>query len=75
MGETSDTPRECPRCHADLDGGTIPEHMRHNYAPPYRWSKAIGISDGDSVHHWKCRYCGHVWPRHAAQRDKQEVEG
>jgi len=60
---TMPAPLECPSCEADLDGGAIPEHMRENYAPPYRWSKAIGISNCDKITDWKCPACGHVWFR------------
>jgi hypothetical protein len=54
-------PEGCPNCHANLDGGPIPEKIRHNYSPPYRWTRKIGISDGDGVHTWRCPDCNHTW--------------
>jgi hypothetical protein len=53
----------CPGCNVDLDGGTIPENIREHYSPPYRWSRKIGLSDGDSIHTWKCPDCEATWPR------------
>lgn len=57
------TPMTCPECHADLDGGPIPEEIREHYSPPYRWSRVLGQSNGDSITHWQCPDCQHVWQR------------
>jgi hypothetical protein len=61
---------KCPSCQADFDGGPIPEEMREHYSPPYRWSRRIGISNGDSVFAWACPDCRHTWPR-AGWEDRQ----
>lgn len=57
------TPLECPACKSNLDRGAIPEDKRQHYAPPYRWSRAIGISDGDRIIRWMCPDCMHEWSR------------
>lgn len=56
-------PDRCPKCDADLDGGEIPEDIRHNYSPPYRWGRVISIYDqgADRHDHWKCPDCAHEW--------------
>ena len=57
-----ETPTECPKCHADMDGGPIPKNIRRHYSPPYRWSRLIGVElDGDCIDHWRCPDCGHEW--------------
>jgi Zn-finger nucleic acid-binding protein len=56
----------CPHCHANLDGGPIPEDIRENYSPPYRWSRAIACVVNDRVHHWMCPVCNGVWTPGAA---------
>lgn len=28
----------------------------------------IGLSDGSSVHGWRCKKCGHEWPRQVTVR-------
>jgi hypothetical protein len=53
----------CPSCNVDLDSGPIPENIRQHYSPPYRWSRTIGISNGDDIVAWKCPDCGWTWPR------------
>lgn len=55
----------CPKCHADFDGGPIPEEHRQYYSPPYRWSRRIAIYDQskDRTVAWKCPDCGHEWKR------------
>lgn len=53
----------CEKCGADFDGGPIPEEIRHNYSPPYRWSRRIGIVWNDRVQKWKCPDCGNEVPR------------
>lgn len=57
------TPFVCPKCKSDLDGGEIPQNIRANYSPPYRWSRAISIYsiDDDRHDHWQCPDCGHKW--------------
>ena len=56
-------PKHCPECKADLDGGPIPEDIRENYSPPYRWCRAISVQtwEGDRHEHWRCPDCGHEW--------------
>lgn len=56
-------PDQCPKCDADLDGGEIPEDIRHCYSPPYRWGRAISIYDRDADRHdrWQCPDCKHEW--------------
>lgn len=58
----------CPSCGADFDGGPIPESIRENYSPPYRWSRKIGIvcPHRDRLVSWQCPDCGHQWERTAA---------
>ena len=55
----------CPLCGADLDGGPIPERDRENYAPPYRWSRRIGIYsiETDRTVAWMCPDCKGQWER------------
>ncbi len=53
----------CPKCNANFDGGPIPEEIREHYPPPYRWSRKIGISDGDDIYEWRCPDCEHRWGR------------
>lgn len=55
----------CPKCKADLDGGPIPEKIREHYAPPYRWSRKVGLYDqaADRTVSWLCPDCGHEWGR------------
>lgn len=31
-------------------------------------AELIGLSDGSSVHGWKCSKCGHEWPRQITVR-------
>lgn len=31
-------------------------------------AELIGLSDGSSVHAWKCSACGHHWPRQVTVR-------
>lgn len=61
----SDSPQNCPRCDANLDGGPIPKDRQEFYSPPYRWSRAIGLYDTatDRVTEWECPDCHHRWPR------------
>jgi predicted Zn-ribbon and HTH transcriptional regulator len=54
-------PERCPKCNANFDGGAIPESIRQHYSPPYRWSRKIGISDGEDIFAWKCPDCNHDW--------------
>jgi hypothetical protein len=57
-------PDKCPKCSADFDGGDIPLNIRQHYSPPYRWNRAIGISDPDKdrLVAWRCPDCRHEWP-------------
>lgn len=56
-------PANCPACRSDMTGDEMsPEHREH-YSPPYRWSRVLGISDGDSVFAWRCPDCAHEWLR------------
>lgn len=66
---------ECPKCAADLDGGPIPEYVREHYSPPYRWGRAIGLTDGDSVYAWRCPDCGHEWLRGDYYRERARRAG
>lgn len=45
-------PHFCPHCQADL---------RNPKGPPFM--RTIGISNGDSVHTWKCPDCQKTWKR------------
>lgn len=53
----------CPSCAADFDGGPIPQEIRHNYSPPYRWSRRISVVDRDSDRAvaFECPDCHHRW--------------
>lgn len=31
-------------------------------------AEVIGLSDGSSIHGWRCTKCGHEWPRQATVR-------
>lgn len=46
-------PHHCPHCNADLRDPT--------WGPPGK--REIGLSDGDSVHTWRCPDCKNQWPR------------
>lgn len=41
MDAEVDHSRPCRHCGVDLDGGVIPEDIRHHYAPPFRWGREI----------------------------------
>lgn len=56
-------PESCPHCHNSLQGAEIPETSRHFYGNATHFSRLIGISNGDSIHTWKCPDCNHEWPR------------
>lgn len=53
----------CPHCSADLWGDPIPEGIRENYSPPYRWRRDTGISDRDAdrIVAWECPDCHKRW--------------
>jgi hypothetical protein len=59
------TPTECPGCHANMDGGPIPEPVREYYQPPYRWSRLIAmqLQYSDYATTWVCPDCKYEWPR------------
>jgi hypothetical protein len=54
----------CPMCGADLDGGEIPEESRHQYAPPFRFSRIIAIIDfeKDRTIAYRCPDYLEEWP-------------
>lgn len=55
----------CPHCQADLDGGDIPEDMRHHYSGT-KWGRATGIEVRgayDGILIWRCPDCNKHWPR------------
>lgn len=57
---------KCPECDASWDGGDIPEANRKYYAPPYKWSRLIGIEilhKYDGVSFWQCPDCPARWDR------------
>ena len=42
------------------------EYVKKFYAPPYRYSRIIGVEDPmvyDGVSWWKCPDCGTMWDR------------
>jgi len=44
----------------------IEEYVKMAYAPPYRWSRLIGIEDPkiyDGISWWKCPECKTMWDR------------
>jgi hypothetical protein len=47
----------CPHCFTDLDGGPMPDHVRQHFAPPYRWSRKIAVTNTPRPH-WICPDCG-----------------
>lgn len=50
----------CPQCKISLRGQPIkPEHQ--HYFGTTHYSTVLGISDGDSIHTWKCPACGFEW--------------
>lgn len=55
----------CPKCDANLDGGSIPEAKREGHSPPYRWSRRIDVVDRnlDRVTAHICPDCGYRWDR------------
>ena len=58
----------CPECGVSWDGGEIPEKDRECYAPPYRFSRLIGIEYPhryDGVWEWECPDCKKKFPRFA----------
>jgi hypothetical protein len=65
----------CPACNADFDGGPIPENIREHYSPPYRWSRRVGLSDGDRIFAWRCPDCEHQWPRQDARYSITKTNG
>jgi uncharacterized C2H2 Zn-finger protein len=56
-----DAVTKCPQCGADFDGGEIPNEIRHNYSPPYRWNRAILVKMRDGEDYWKCPDCNYAW--------------
>lgn len=55
-------PAQCPSCNADLMGESIPPEHWETFGAT-RFSRVIGISDGDSVGWWKCPDCKARWER------------
>lgn len=58
--------RQCPECKCNWSNGEIPEDKRHLYAPPYFFSKLIGIEDPykyDGISWWACPECYTTWDR------------
>jgi predicted Zn-ribbon and HTH transcriptional regulator len=56
-------PARCPKCDADLEGAEIPESIRENYSPPYRFGRVIAVTDRDrdAFDRWRCPDCKHEW--------------
>jgi len=65
----------CPLCGADLDDGEIPEEDHQYHAPPYRWSRVIGISDPilDRILEWQCPDCGGKFQHRQKRREQKRI--
>jgi hypothetical protein len=57
--------RNCPHCGTNWVDKPIPKEYRHNYSPPYFYSRVIGIYDTqrDGVTHYVCPDCKTEFPR------------
>jgi hypothetical protein len=79
---------ECPQCGANWDAGSIFDAMRRAgytesdkklwelitqcYAPPYRFSRLVGIEYSrlyDGVWEWACPDCNARFPRFVRKKD------
>lgn len=55
----------------------LQEYIRQCYAPPYKFSRIVGIEYAydhpqhyDGVSEWMCPDCKHKWPRFESPRNK-----
>ena len=56
----------CPSCRVSWCGGDIPKKSREHYAPPYKWSRVIGVEDPmkyDGISYYKCPDCKAMFDR------------
>lgn len=59
--------RNCPHCGTNWVNKPIPKEYRHNYSPPYFYSRVIGMYDDrrDCVTRYVCPDCKTEFPRFA----------
>ena len=59
--------RYCQKCHADLRGEPIPEHLRDEcYGGATHYMRTVGVEIPgvyDGVAYWQCPDCDETWPR------------
>lgn len=66
----------CPECGSNWVSSVIPKEMRHNYTPPYFFSRINGCYsiESDRVEYYQCPDCKTEFPRFGPNIKTYEVD-